>query len=138
MKKDHMEGVVEFGEKFGVPMADRPTMLDTELFLYRLQFLHEELHELLQAFRAGDLVRAVDALLDLEYVLHGTGAMMGVSRIWHELWLVVHAANMSKTPALSATASKRQNRFDIIKPPGWRGPEDQLRRIIAREIDESH
>lgn len=138
MSKDHhIDGVIKFSARFGVPLAERPTLLDYELFLYRLQFLHEELHEFLQAHRSGNLVEAADALLDLEYVLHGTAAMMGLGRRWHDLWRCVHLANMAKVPAPSMAASKRKSQYDIVKPLGWRGPEEQLRKIIAQEIDDA-
>ena len=135
---NHMDGVRQFSERFGVPIEDRPSLLDDELFLYRLQFLHEELNELLQAHRTGDLTKAVDALLDLEYVLHGTAIMMGLNRRWHDLWTTVHLANMAKIPTPSVFGSKRKSKFDVIKPPNWKSPEDQIKKILADEIDNSH
>lgn len=126
-KKTHLENVADFHRRFGVPIHDRPRELEPADLLFRVAFMHEELNEFMLAYLQGDLVKQADALLDLEYVLHGTALWMGLGRLWDELHDEVHAANMRKAPAVTAAASAknrgRGHRFDVIKPTGWVGPD---------------
>lgn len=123
----HSAGYVEredvrlFQEKFGTPMASRPSLLDQKAFDFRVKFLGEELEEFVVSHTAGDLISAADALVDLAYVLHGTALMMGLP--WEDLWKEVQRANMTKERATSAAQSKRGSAIDVIKPPGWKGPD---------------
>lgn len=123
----HLENVRAFHLKFNVPVAPSPTALPPDAFLFRLAFLHEELNELATAYLQGDLAKQADALIDLEYVLHGTALWMGLGELWDELHAEVHAANMRKEPArtaaTSATNRGRGHQFDVVKPPGWAPPD---------------
>lgn len=127
------ELVLEFHRRFGVPIADAPRPLGHDEFSFRAHFLNEELVELIEAYRAGDFVKQVDALLDLAYVVHGTAAMMGLP--WERLFDAVHAANMRKISAREAHArgidvGSVRHEYDVRKPPGWVGPEDELSNIL--------
>lgn len=127
------ELVLEFHRRFGVPIADAPCALNEEEFTFRAHFLNEELIELIEAYRAGNLVKQADALLDLAYVVHGTAAMMGLP--WEQLFVIVHEANMRKVSVRDARAQglnvgEARHEFDVRKPPGWIGPEDELRATI--------
>ncbi len=133
----HLAGVQAFHVKFGVPIEDRPIIMEVNVFMFRFEFLHEELQELLRAYRAQDIVAFADALLDIEYVLHGTALMSGLGSIWHDLWIEVQRANMAKVRATS-TNTPRRSLLDVIKPPGWIPPTQAQARIIGRAIDESH
>lgn len=117
---DHQD-VRDFHEKFGVPQGDEPCMLDLATYMFRKNFLQEELDEFMEAYSEGDLHKAADALVDLVYVAHGTAAMMGLP--WASLWNEVQRANMSKVRATSAEQSKRGSALDVIKPEGWTGPD---------------
>ena len=132
-KKTHLEAVADFHLKFGVPINKRPRELEPADLIFRVAFMHEELNEFMTAYLQGDLVKQADALIDLEYVLHGTALWMGLGPIWDELHAEVHAANMRKAPAVTKEASAqnrgRGHRFDVIKPAGWVGPD--LGRIIG-------
>lgn len=131
----HLHGVIEFHRRFGLDCPASPRLLDRDTFLYRYQFLHEELHEFLKAQRAGDLVKAADALLDLEYVTHGTAYLMGLAPIWSDLWNEVQRANLAKERAVEAATSPRGTTLDIVKPSGWVAPDDAQRRIIEAAIE---
>ena len=126
-QKSHLENVLAFHQKFGVPVGARPAQLPAEDFLYRVAFMHEELNELMLAYLQGDLAKQVDALLDLEYVLLGTALWMGLAPIWAQAHAEVHRANMAKekaqTKAESFAATGRWHKFDVIKPPGWTAPD---------------
>lgn len=117
---DHQD-VRDFHEKFGVPQGDEPCMLGLATYMFRKNFLQEELDEFMEAYSEGDLHKAADALVDLVYVAHGTAAMMGLP--WASLWNEVQRANMSKVRATSAEQSKRGSALDVIKPEGWTGPD---------------
>lgn len=73
--RTNFESVGLFNEKFGLGRQDEgsiPSLLGDELFLFRCQFLLEELHELISSHRSGDLPGIADALADLVYVALGT------------------------------------------------------------------
>ena len=131
----HLEDVLEFHRKFGVPVGDAPRELLPEDLLFRVAFMHEELNEFMTAYLQGNLTAQTDALLDLEYVLHGTALWMGLGSIWDQLHAEVHRANMAKAPALTAGASAagtgRGHRHDVVKPPGWAPPD--LDKILRGE-----
>lgn len=120
-----------FHKKFGVPMPDTPQLLTPDVLEFRLKFLQEELDEFKVDHVNGNLVKAFDALLDLDYVLKGTALMMGISpKQWSQGFDAVQKANMTKMRAPSAEHSKRKSSLDVIKPPGWVGPEETLRKIL--------
>jgi predicted HAD superfamily Cof-like phosphohydrolase len=113
--------VLAFQEKFNIPMSTKPAFLDGQAENYRVKFMQEELEEFIQASHEQDLAKAADALVDLVYVVHGTALMMGLP--WDKLWNEVQRANMSKVRAKAdGSDSKRGSPLDVIKPPGWVGP----------------
>jgi len=120
--------VLEFHEKFGVPVAKHPMQLTAEDFHFRYAFMHEELEEFAEAWGASNLVKQADALIDLAYVVFGTAAMMGLP--WEKLFDAVHEANMKKRKTLVDEPGSR-HKFDVRKPEGWVGPEDAMRKILG-------
>jgi predicted HAD superfamily Cof-like phosphohydrolase len=112
-----------FQIKFGVPMPDRPTFLPDKHHEFRVGFMREELIEFEEAVRDQDMVKALDALIDLQYVLLGTMLMMGLESYWDTAWHSVQTANMRKVRAPTAADSKRGSALDVIKPPGWTPPD---------------
>lgn len=127
------QDVQNFHDKFAVPLAAVPTLLDGEAYNFRLKFMQEELQEFVQGHFDNDLELALDSLVDLVYVAYGTAQMMGVPpAMWQELWNAVQEANMSKVRASSAADSKRGTSLDVVKPAGWQGPGAKHQEIIAR------
>lgn len=130
--------VKDFHLKFGVPTdedADQPFIPAQDVVDYRAGFLQEELDEFRKACAEGDLEGAIDALLDLDYVLKGTALLMGVSpELWKRLFDDVQRANMAKERATSANdpRSKRGHSLDVVKPAGWVGPRGAA--IIAEYV----
>jgi predicted HAD superfamily Cof-like phosphohydrolase len=119
----HYQDVLDFHTKFEVPLASTTTLLEGEALEFRIKFLQEELDEFKKAHVENNLEDAIDALIDLQYVLAGTAQMMGISpEQWQEHWDVVQNANMSKVRAQSASESKRGTSLDVVKPFGWTAP----------------
>lgn len=131
MKKSFFGDVVDFHNKFELPTPENvgvPKMVSYDEFDFRYKFMIEELHEYEEAVRAGDLVKAADALADLVYVALGTAAFHGLP--FDEIWDAVHGANMTKIRTPSKEQSKRGSTFDVIKPPDFISPEERIRAII--------
>lgn len=127
------QDVQNFHDKFAVPLASAPTLLEGEAYNFRLGFMQEELQEFVQAHYDDNLPMAYDALIDLVYVAYGTAQMMGCTpAMWQELWNAVQNANMSKVRASSAADSKRGTSLDVVKPAGWVSPDAAHKEIIAR------
>ena len=79
-----------------------------------------------QAVKPPNLVEAVDALRDLEYVMYGTEATLGVQEVTDETFLEVHRSNLAKLESGEVKDGKP------VKPAGWKPP--QLRRILQRQF----
>lgn len=144
--KTFYDDVLDFHEKFALPHpADGPPRaLPPEELRFRTAFLLEELAEYAEATGQGglvaglralrriaeldpqpsraeqDLPAAFDALVDLAYVALGTA---GFHRFpFNAGWAEVQRANLAKVRAESPDQSKRQSRWDVVKPPGWVPP----------------
>lgn len=119
---NNFEDVKAFHVKYQVPSSPTPALLDGKTMDYRINFLQEELDELALSYDNNDLEGCADALVDLVYVAMGTAYIMGLP--WEKLWDEVQRANMSKRLAKpDGSDSKRKNPLDVVKPPGWVGPD---------------
>jgi predicted HAD superfamily Cof-like phosphohydrolase len=159
--KSNFYDVQAFHDKFGLD-RDRPAtprLLPSDLLRFRLGFLVEELAEFAEASGAfqiaraledlavasrvaivdeydanRSLVRAFDALLDLNVVSCGTADFLGVP--WEAGWDAVMRCNLAKRRAKSdGSDSKRGSPFDVVKPAGWVGPEAELARLLRDASD---
>jgi predicted HAD superfamily Cof-like phosphohydrolase len=108
-------------EVLGLAVGNQPYVVDDATFLFRLQFLQEEIQELIAAHRARDIVAVADALVDIAYVALGTALHYGIP--FDAAWAEVHRANMEKRRAAGADESKRDDARDAVKPKGWRPPD---------------
>lgn len=123
----NFDAVGDFHQKFGLPNVTyggvKPTLIaPSELMLFRLKFLQEELIETTMAMAEGDLPKAADGLVDLVYVALGTAHLMGLP--WEEIFDEVQRSNMAKERAQpDGSNSTRGSSFDVIKPDGWRPPD---------------
>jgi predicted HAD superfamily Cof-like phosphohydrolase len=130
-----IELVRNFHEKFGQLDNSKPVHLTKRKLAERFNFMLEELFEGAQAAGLAlkldplkfvpemddqDAEGIADALVDLDYVLKGTAAMLGLAACWTELFDDVHAANMRKE--LRPT-KRAMGGADVGKPIGWAGPE---------------
>jgi hypothetical protein len=122
-ESEPVAAVRDFMNKFG--FLDAP--YTKERIAARHELLNEEMREYNDAVAAGDIVEQIDALCDIVYVAIGTVIAHGLDFDAH--YAAVQKANMAKE---RGTKSTRPNSggFDVIKPPGWVGPEDEHRRLI--------
>jgi len=110
--------VQEFHEAIGKKgphlrlIARRPGMWDIE---DRRALIEEEFDELMEAMDAGDMAEAVDAIMDLMYVLLGTLVRWGVP--CEPFFSEVHRTNMAKVLGGSFNNVRK-----FIKPEGWQPP----------------
>lgn len=114
------QDVVDFHSKFELPVPDGPSLLPEEIFKFRVEFMREELDELIKAHSEGNMHEVADALVDLAYVVLGTARFMGIP--FNLCWNEVQRANMSKVRVERSEQSKRGSTFDVVKPEGWVPP----------------
>lgn len=126
---DEMMDIRHFHDKFNLtPKTLVPTLLSPEALTFRLKALREEVTEFEEAAEDMDVVKMVDALIDLVYFAKGTALMMGVSPyLWSHCFGVVHRANMSKRRARNASESKRGSQLDVVKPENFVPPDTTIR-----------
>jgi predicted HAD superfamily Cof-like phosphohydrolase len=126
----NFEKVGAFFRKFGLKTADeqQPHIPEQSTVEFRFGHLQEELDELGLAYEARDLVTMADALADLVYLAYGTAHTMGIPL--DRVIDAVHAKNMTKVRAQTASESKRGSQLDVVKPPGFVGPEAEIAQIL--------
>jgi predicted HAD superfamily Cof-like phosphohydrolase len=126
MTNNNHKDVGNFHRRFGLVNTlglpgPGPRAQVSGLMEFRQKFMQEELDEFANGLAENDIAQMADALVDLAYVVHGTAHFLGLP--WQDLWDDVQRANMSKVRAAAdGSDSKRGSAFDVIKPPGWRGP----------------
>lgn len=113
--------VAAMHHKFGFDIGTEPQLLTPELSQERYEKMLEELEEFKEAFEAGDLALAADALIDLGVFMKGTAVMMGLP--WGPLFEDVQRANMDKE--VGVAPNRPDHKQDMIKPEGWEGPKTQ-------------
>ena len=113
--------------KFNFIPADKPQILPPLLQQFRIDFIQEEMDELVEATHNKDIEEIIDALIDIMVVAAGTLDLMGCDSQAH--WDEVHHCNMRKVHASIDNKSKRGLvDMDLVKPAGWTGPDH--RRIL--------
>lgn len=119
--------VREFHVAFGHPAAEWPTIQPIERAVRRGEWIVSETQELAEARTITD---QADAYLDIIYFAVGGLVELGVTA--GPLWNVVQRCNMAKLwdgkPVLNDEGR-------VQKPPGWEGPENQLRALITAEVE---
>jgi predicted HAD superfamily Cof-like phosphohydrolase len=93
---EYLEKVAEFHRTFGAPILDTPQIPSEERCNLRVNLLQEELNELSDAIKAGDIVEIADALADIQYVLSGAVLEFGLKDRFSPLFDEVQRSNMSK------------------------------------------
>ncbi len=123
------EMVRAFHEKFGSPIAEKPTMLTAERAKKRYKWMLEEINEFLEA---EDITEQADAMIDEIYFALGTLVEMGIRP--DALFDIVQQANMSKVWEDGKVHRNADSK--VIKPAGWEDPHPKLEAEIARQAAE--
>lgn len=117
-----LEQVQEFHEAYGLPVLGEPGISDEMTNRLRLNLLQEELDELREALEQGDIVEALDALTDLQYVLDGAYLSFGLQAVKQVAFDEVHRSNMSKLGA-DGKPIRRPEDGKVMKGPNYRPPD---------------
>lgn len=136
---DMMGDIEKFHQFFGLEYMGKPRMLPQGLFDFRHKFMLEEIIEyadeqekLAEAVHRQDdrditnsLELQLDALVDEVYVVLGTAYLQFGPVAFNKAWKRVHDANMKKERAEADgdARSKRDTKFDVVKPEGWVAPD---------------
>lgn len=86
--------LAEFHRAFDLPRQDRPELVPAEVASARQRLLDEEISEVAEAVRSGDLAAIAHELADVVYVAYGTALAYGIDL--DAVLAEVHRANMSK------------------------------------------
>lgn len=114
MSKDWQTDVIAFQLKFGGLINDTPAIPDQKTIDLRMDLLEEEVEELSENLRGGNLVKTADALGDIMYVVIGTAISCGINL--QPIWDEVHRTNMLKE------GGGRRDDGKVLKPKGWKPP----------------
>ncbi len=117
----YLKDIEEFHKKFNYHQRKTPSIPqdNTELVTFRIKFIEEELNELKVAIGDNNVANALDALVDMTYVILGTAWLFNLP--FDAAWSEVHKANMKKIRG----KSNRSEHYDCIKPNGWQAPDIQ-------------
>lgn len=122
LRKSMTEKVQEFLDKFNLKGP-----LEPEKMALRLQHSMEEHIELSEAVEKNDRVQIIDALMDQVYIAIGTALLAGYDPEAH--FDAIHRANMRKERGINPKRPDSDG-FDVIKPPGWYGPDEEHIELI--------
>ena len=112
--------VAQFHRSYLLPARTSPTMdVGAEQVALRLALIEEEVGELRNAARAGDLIAVADALADIVYVAYGTALVHGIDldAVLDE----VHVSNMTKLGGDGRPLRRADGK--ILKGPAYRPPD---------------
>jgi predicted HAD superfamily Cof-like phosphohydrolase len=114
----YLKDIDQFHKRFGYHQCKTPSIPQekTDLVNFRIKFIEEELSELKVAIGDNNVENALDALVDLTYVILGTAWLFNLP--FDAAWSEVHKANMKKIRA----RSERSEFYDCVKPVGWTPP----------------
>lgn len=106
-----LNDVAKFHNAFNLPILEEPTIPAADRCELRVNLLQEELDELKDAIKDGDLVEIADALSDLQYVLSGAVLEFGLADRFEALFSEVQRSNMSKICPTMEDAQKTQQHY---------------------------
>ncbi len=109
-----------FHDAFGLPVRSRPTAdIPGEEAVLRQALLDEEVDELRDAVRAGDVVGIADALADIVYIACGTAHAYGIDL--DAVVAEVHRSNMTKLGADGHPLYRADGK--VLKGPTYQPPQ---------------
>lgn len=118
--------VKEFHEKFGMPVGNKPKLLKKNREKLRMNLITEEYKELKRAVKRGDLVKIMDGLADIQYVVNGMAVELGVDL--DDVFAEVHRSNMSKLGADGKPIYRKDGK--VLKGPSFSEPDIRGRLLL--------
>lgn len=110
-------------------------MMDPAEMAFSVKALRLEIIEMADAYDQGDLVGVVDALIDIDFFRRGILYKHGITpELYDRLFSVVYEKNMQKQLGKSKP-DRAELPMDAIKPEGWMGPEEEIRRLLEEHMD---
>ncbi len=130
MSQHFIDQVVEFNQRVLNIGQREVDMLNSQEFEISMKCLQEELDEFEEAFKNGDLIGCIDAIIDLKYFAVGVLYKMGLSPDTQKACCTaVHSANMEKKLGVNAKRAV-EGAADAVKPEGWVSPEERIIEIL--------
>ncbi len=120
--------VMEWHEKYNVPIGLRPNILTPDRLDLRLGLIDEERDELREAVEAEDLIDIADALGDMVYVIYGMAIELGInlSSVMSE----IQSSNMSKLGEDGKPIFREDGK--VLKGPNYHPP--LLKRVLYPNV----
>lgn len=106
-----LNDVAAFHDTFNLPILDEPIIPEASRCELRINLIEEELEELKQAIKDGDLLEVADAFCDIQYVLSGAILEFGLANKFKSLFEEVQRSNMSKTCKSIEVAEATQKHY---------------------------
>jgi predicted HAD superfamily Cof-like phosphohydrolase len=101
-----------------------PRFLTDEEYNSAISLLKPSLQDFINYHYFNNIDGCCNALASLSTKCYLIAKMMGLNTgTFKLLWNDVQRANMTKERATDASQSKRKTSLDVIKPPGWVGPD---------------
>lgn len=121
MSTNWVKDIQVMQKKYKTPewIEENPDKHD-EFLKFRVNFLREEMSELINAVDTDNDEEIVDALIDLCVVAIGTLTAFNVDA--NKAWDEVLRANMNKKVGMKPSRPNKLGLPDLIKPKNWRGP----------------
>lgn len=119
--------VKRFHDAFGHPAPLTPSFDHARIDL-RIKLMDEELSETIEAMHAKDMVKTVDGLADLMYVVLGTAVELGVDM--EQVFELVQGANMAKLGKDGKPITRADGK--TLKPEGWRPADEAIEQELLR------
>ena len=115
----NFEKVGVFMKTFGQEVKSKPSLSTDKINKLRINLIEEELKELKEAIKNGDLKETIDALTDILYVTYGAGHSFGVNL--DECFEEVQKSNMSKLGSDGKPIYNEQGK--VMKGPNYFKPD---------------
>jgi Phosphoribosyl-ATP pyrophosphohydrolase len=123
-----------FHKTFSHPAPSLPTLIPEDDVVNVRRWIESECREL---FDATTIVDQVDAGIDIIYFGLGILVRLGVAP--SKIWDIVHGCNMTKehTAEDGTRFVKKNEQGKVVKPDGWKGPEEAIQAEITDQILEA-
>lgn len=130
MTAHFVDQVVDFNQRVLKIDQRDIDMLKANEFELSMKCLQEEIDEFEEAFKNGDLIGCIDAIIDLKYFATGVMYKMGLSPdTMKQCMTAVHEANMEKKLGSNAKRAT-EGAADAVKPANWISPEERIIEIL--------